>query len=225
MALGAGNVGNGLARRHAARGHDVCLAFSRNRGKLKAGARAVGARPAEPQEAVAAAEAVVLATPWTVTEAALQSPGDLSGKLLWDCTNPLKPEMSGLVIGTETCGGELVAAWAGSGARVVKAIPPFAEQMAREGPLILEDGRSPSVFVCGDDSPARSTVVTLVRDIGAEPIEAGVAAQRPVHRTRRDAAGAPRLSARHGYVDRPFSIARLSSGGGLAIAFRNPPGA
>jgi 8-hydroxy-5-deazaflavin:NADPH oxidoreductase len=206
VALGAGNVGNGLARRHAARGHDVCLAFSRNRGKLKAGARAVGARPAEPQEAVAAAEAVVLATPWTVTEAALQSPGDLSRKLLWDCTNPLKPEMSGLVIGTETCGGELVAAWAGSGARVVKAIPPFAEQMAREGPLILEDGRSPSVFVCGDDSPARSTVITLVRDIGAEPIEAGVAAQRPVHRTRRDAAGAPRLSARHGYVDRPFLL-------------------
>lgn len=106
-------------------------------------------------------------------EAALQSAGDLSGKLLWDCTNPLKPDMSGLIIGTETSGGELVAAWAGSGARVVKAIPPFAEQMAREGPLILEDGRSPSVFVCGDDSQARGTVATLVRDIGAEPIEAG----------------------------------------------------
>lgn len=70
VALGAGNFGSGLARCHAARGHDVCLAFSRNRGKLKAVARAVGARPAEPQEAVAAAEAVVLATPWTVTEAA-----------------------------------------------------------------------------------------------------------------------------------------------------------
>lgn len=171
--LGAGNVGSALARRHAARGHDVSLAFSRDRGKLKAVARAVGARPAEPQDAVAAAEVVVLATSWTVTEAALQSAGDLSGKLLWDCTNPLKPDMSGLIIGTETSGGELVAAWAGSGARVVKAIPPFAEQMAREGPLILEDGRSPSVFVCGDDSQARSTVATLVRDIGAEPVEAG----------------------------------------------------
>lgn len=64
-----------------------------------------------------------MATPWAVTEVALQSVGDLSGKLLWDCTNPLKPDMSGLVRGTETSGGERVAIWAGRGVRVVKATP------------------------------------------------------------------------------------------------------
>jgi hypothetical protein len=134
--LGAGNVGSALARRLVVRGHDVTLAFSRERGKLETVARAVGARPAEPRDAVAAAEVVILATPWAVTEAALQSAGDLSGKLLWDCTNPLKRDMSGLMLGTETSGGEQVAAWAGSTARVVKAIPPFAQQMSREEPRI-----------------------------------------------------------------------------------------
>jgi predicted dinucleotide-binding enzyme len=171
--ISAGNVGSALARRLAAHGHDVTLAFSRDRAKLEAVARAVGARSAEPREAAATAEIVVLATPWAVTEAALQSAGDLSGKLVWDCTNPLKPDMSGLVLGTETSGGEQVAAWAGSRARVVKAIPPFAEQMSREGQILLEGGRSPNVFVCGDDPQARKTVAALVRDIGAEPALAG----------------------------------------------------
>ena len=39
--LGAGNVGSAFARRLAARGHDVTLAFSRDRRKLEATARAV----------------------------------------------------------------------------------------------------------------------------------------------------------------------------------------
>lgn len=179
--LGAGNLGSALARRLTAGGRHVTLAFSRDRGKLEAVARAVGARAAEPREAVAAAEIVVLATPWAATKAALQS-ADVSGKLVWDCTNPLKPDISGLVLGTNTSGGEQVAAWAGSGARVVKAIPPFAEQIAREGPLMPEDRLSPSVFVCGDDPQACNTVAALVRAIGAEPIMAGQRCPDGCHR-------------------------------------------
>lgn len=171
--LGAGKLGSALGRRLGAGGHHVTLAFSRDRSKLEAVALSIGAHAAEPQEAVAAAEIVVLATPWAVTEAALKSSGDLSGKVLWDCTNPLKLDLSGLMLGTDTSGGEQAAIWAGSGARVVKAIPPFAEQIAREGPLVPEDARSPSVFVCGDDRQACNTVATLVRGIGAEPIMAG----------------------------------------------------
>jgi predicted dinucleotide-binding enzyme len=45
--------------------------------------------------------------------------------------------------------------------------------MSREEPRIVEDGRSPSVFVCGDDPQARNTVAALVRGIGAEPTVAG----------------------------------------------------
>jgi predicted dinucleotide-binding enzyme len=45
--------------------------------------------------------------------------------------------------------------------------------LARKGPLISQDGRSPSVFVCSDYPLARNAVAALVRDIGAEPVMAG----------------------------------------------------
>src|SRR5438045_3836885 len=70
-------------------------------------------------EAAAFGETVVLATPWSGTHDAIQSAGDLSEKILFDCTNPLKPQLAGLELGTTTSGGEMVARWA-AGARVVK---------------------------------------------------------------------------------------------------------
>ena len=77
------------------------------------------------------AEVVVLAVLWGAAEAAVVAAGDLSGKAVWDCTNPLLPDLAGLALGT-TDGGEQVARWA-PGARVVKAVPPFAELMAAGG--------------------------------------------------------------------------------------------
>lgn len=68
--LGAGNVGGALARRLAACGHSVALAFARagqaNRGRPRRRGR--GRRT---EAAVAGAELVILATPWAATEAAL----------------------------------------------------------------------------------------------------------------------------------------------------------
>jgi predicted dinucleotide-binding enzyme len=100
----------------------------------------------------------------------LRQAGDLSGRIVWDCTNPLKPDLSDLVIGTATSGGETIARWA-SGSRVVKAIPPFADHLmdgeARIG------GHSVAVFMCGDDSNACSVVARLVADLGADPVNVG----------------------------------------------------
>jgi 8-hydroxy-5-deazaflavin:NADPH oxidoreductase len=78
--------------------------------------------------------------------------------------------MSGLLVGTTTSGGEEVARLA-PWAKVVKAIPPFAEVL--HSPSMLIDGDRASVFVCGDDSEARSVVAKLVYEIGAEPVNAG----------------------------------------------------
>ena len=49
----------------------------------------------------------------------MRQAGDLGGKIVFDCTNPLAPQLSGLTHGHDTSGGEQVAAWA-PGARVVK---------------------------------------------------------------------------------------------------------
>jgi predicted dinucleotide-binding enzyme len=87
---------------------------------------------------------------------------------MWDCTNPLKPDFSGLVIGTDTSFGETVAHWA-TGARVVKAIPPFAEHLMAGDARI--DGHPVAVFVCGDDPAAPHH--RGAAGLGAEPVEAG----------------------------------------------------
>ena len=165
--IGAGNVGTGLAKRLLRSGHSVLLSFSKDRAALADTAQALGARSGKPSEAVAFADVVVLATPWLASAEALAQVGNVTNKkILWDCTNALKPDLSGLLIGTTTSGGEEVAKLA-PWAHVVKAIPPFAEQLHAEG------GLAGSVFVCGDDANARQAVMQLVQDIGAVPVDAG----------------------------------------------------
>jgi len=171
--IGAGEVGRTVGRRLVAKGHSVSLTFSHNRAKLEATAHAIGATACQPAELGRFADVLVLTTPWGAAREALRAVGDLAGKLVWDCTNPLNADMSGLVIGTDRSAGEQIAEWAGPGAQVVKAIPPFADFMARDGSLALADGRAPGVFVCGDDARARKTIAALVSDIGADPVDAG----------------------------------------------------
>jgi predicted dinucleotide-binding enzyme len=171
--IGAGNVGTGLGRHLAAKGHDIVVSFSRTQDALQKAAETIGggARPGTPGDAAAHGEVVILATPWAVTlEAVRGIAGALVGKVLWDTTNPLKPDMSGLALGTDTSAGEEVAK-AAPGARVVKAVAPFAEVL--HSPSNRIDGRLPGVFVCGDDAAARATVLRLVADIDADGIDAG----------------------------------------------------
>lgn len=169
--IGAGNVGTALAKHLVPNGHAVMLSFSLDMDKLKATSAALGATSGTVAEAVQFADVVVLATPWTaVPEALAQAGKDAPNRILWDCTNALKPDMSGLQVGTTTSGAEEVAKMA-PWATVVKAIPPFAELMHASNPLI--GGKRSSVFVCGDDSDARAVVARLVSDIQAEPVDAG----------------------------------------------------
>jgi predicted dinucleotide-binding enzyme len=117
--IGAGNVGTGLAKLLTSK-HEVMLSFSRDRTKLDAAAKSFGARAGEVAETAAFAEVIVLATPYTSNEGALKQAGTPeSGKIIWDCTNPFKPDFSGLLIGTTTSAGEQTATLA-PWARVVK---------------------------------------------------------------------------------------------------------
>ncbi|MBV9610838.1 MAG: NAD(P)-binding domain-containing protein [Acidobacteriaceae bacterium] len=169
--IGAGNVGTGLAKLLAARGHAVMLSFSKDHEKLRAAAEAIGARAGTPVEATRFGSVVVLATPWNATPDALKQAGNPGeSKIIWDCTNALKPDMSGLQVGTTTSGGEEVAKLA-PWARVVKAIPPFAEVLHSSSMIIA--GARPQVFVCGDDTEDRTVIGGLVNDIGCESIDAG----------------------------------------------------
>ncbi len=171
--VGAGNAGVGIGKRLATANHDIVVSFARSSEKLNAGAEAIGggARAGSPEDAAGHGEVVIIATPWAVTlDIARQLADTLAGKILWDTTNPITPDMSGLELGTNTSAGDAIANVVPA-ARVVKAIPPFAEVL--HSPSGLIDGHKPAVFVCGDDSDARNLVLRLVADLDADAVDAG----------------------------------------------------
>lgn len=171
--IGAGNVGTGLGKHLAAKGHDIVVSFARSQDKVEAAAEAIGggARAGSLQAAAVHGEVVIIATPWGVTlDAVREIAPALGNKIVWDTTNPLKADMSGLEIGTTTSAGEQIAN-AAPGAKVVKAVPPFAEVL--HSPSNSIGGHKPGVFVCGDDPDARQTVLGLIADIDADGVDAG----------------------------------------------------
>jgi predicted dinucleotide-binding enzyme/quinol monooxygenase YgiN len=171
--IGAGNVGVGIGKHLAANGHDVAVSFSRTADNVSAAADAIGggATAASPREAASHGDVVVIATPWAVTLDLVRELADaLAGKVVWDATNAPRSDMSGLELGTTTSGGEEIAK-AAPRAKVVKAVPPFADVLQSASTLI--EGRKPGVFVCGDDAEARATVLNLVADIDAAGVDAG----------------------------------------------------
>jgi predicted dinucleotide-binding enzyme len=170
--LGAGNVGGTLGRGWAVRGHDVFFGVRRPQdAQTQDLVRAIGskARVGTVAEAASFAEVVVLATPWQATEGAIREAGDLNGKSVIDCTNPLTPDFSGLTIGHTTSGLEQVARWA-RGAKVFKAFNQTG--FANMADPVLE-GRRAVMFVCGDDEAGKPVVLQLVRELGFEAIDAG----------------------------------------------------
>lgn|SRR5215831_4778174 len=170
--IGAGNVGGALGKEWAAKSHQVAFGVrSPNDAKVQTLATATGnrARVVNVKDAVAEAEVVVLATPWIAAESALKEAGDLRGKVVVDTTNPLKADLSGLVLGHLTSAGEQVAGWA-PGAKVVKAFNTI-------GAVHMADPRfgtrRASMFLCGDDTGAKAMVAQLAGDLGFEPVDCG----------------------------------------------------
>jgi 8-hydroxy-5-deazaflavin:NADPH oxidoreductase len=168
--IGGGNVGAALAKRLGAAGHQIMLSFNKDADELAATARRYGARSGTPSDAASFGEVVVLAAPWGVVELALRQAGSLHGKILWDCTNALTADYTGLEVGTTISGGEIVARLA-AGARVVKAIPPSAQLLLSDNPTV--DGKPVAALLCSDDAAAKAVVTSLVTALPAQAVDFG----------------------------------------------------
>lgn len=170
--IGAGNVGGTLGKRWSALGHEICFGVrDTTREKYQGLVTQTGGRARLATNAAAcdAADAVLLATPWSTTETALAECGAaLAGKVLIDSTNPLGADLR-LAIGHSDSGGEQVARWA-PGARVVKAFNTTGFNIMDE-PVLA--GRHTVMFIAGDDPAAKSVVADLASAIGFEAIDAG----------------------------------------------------
>jgi len=170
--IGIGRVGRALAQGLGGKGHAVTLGTRDTASEeTKAFAATVGATVASPVEAAAGAEVVILALPWEAAEGAIRALGDLSGKVVIDCMNPLGmvDGALGLTLGHTTSGGEMVAGWLPQ-ARVVKTLNQVgAGIMARNAHLT----HRPVQFVAGDDSGAKGVAMELLGDLGFEALDAG----------------------------------------------------
>lgn len=170
--IGAGNVGGALGKLWASKAHEIVFGVRNPHDlKLQELIKAAGgkARAASVKDAASFGEVVVLATPWPATEEAIKSAGTLAGKILIDCINPLASDLSGLVIGTNNSAAEEVARWA-RGAKVVKAFNTIGAANF-ENPRFGSENAS--MFICGDDAAAKSTVAKLAAELGFDVVDTG----------------------------------------------------
>jgi hypothetical protein len=200
--IGSGNVGGTLGSRWAQAGHEVAFSSREPQSeKMKELVAKAGptARAATPDAAAQTSDVVVLSIPWNAAKEAIESLGDISGKVIIDAINPLLPDLSGLQLGTTTSAAEQVAAWAPR-ARVVKCFNSVGFNIMANPAFGAEKA---VMFYCGDDASAKQTVKQLTEELGFDAVDAG-----PLRQAR---------------VLEPFAMLWISlafGGHGREIAFR-----
>jgi len=177
---GTGDQGRGLARRYALAGHPVLLG-SRARERAESAAAELlttlpgGAdvRGGTNAEAAAAAEVVVAAVPYEGHAALLADlAGELAGKIVVDCVNPL---------GFDARGAYALEVPEGSAAEQAAVLLPDSRVVAAfhhvSAVLLLDpavDAVDTDVLVLGDDREATDLVQGLVDEVkGMRGIYAG----------------------------------------------------
>lgn len=166
--IGSGNMGSALAAQISKAGHALVIT-GRNADKAKELARTTGA-VFKDNAAADGADVVVVATAYPDAVAALQSAGDLKGKVIVDVTNPLTADYMGLTIGHSTSASEEIQK-AFPGAKVVKAFNTVFAQVIAGGPELAE--ATVPVYFAGDDAAAKESVKSLIQSMGFAPVDAG----------------------------------------------------
>ena len=167
--IGAGNIGQAVARHAVAAGHDVIISNRRGGESLAAAAASVGATPGSVAEA-AAGVIVLLAVPWAAVPAALEGL-TCNGQVLVDATNafisfqPMEIEDFG-----DGSSSERVASLA-PGAHVVKAFNTLYARMIAADPVHAE-GRQ-LVFYAGDDAGAKARFAEVIEGFGFATLDVG----------------------------------------------------
>lgn len=170
--LGTGAVGSALGQRLSAQGYPVTYGSrSPEVPRVQSVLASCGpsAKATTPPRAIEDAEVVILAVPWQAARAVLSEVGPLAGRVLIDCTNPLRADLSGIEIGHVSSAAEQIAQWSPQ-ARVVKAFNTASVKVMRNPQF---DGFRATMFYCGDDPQAKGVTSQLIADVGFEPVDAG----------------------------------------------------
>lgn len=172
--IGAGAIGQAIARALAGAGLDAVIANSRGPASLAALEDALGPhiRAATAQEA-AQADLVFLAVNWSKIPAAVRDLGPWAGRIVVDANNPIEaPAFQPADLGGRTS-SEIVADLL-PGARVVKAFGHLLPALLAGDPA-AEGGRR-VLFMAGDDARAKADVAGLIGRLGFFGIDLGTLA-------------------------------------------------
>lgn len=171
--IGSGNVGGNLGARLAASGFTVRFGVRPGGDAAEAIARSGGRAEAVTIEAaVADADVVFFAVPAKAALDAVQSAGDLKGKIVVDCNNPVGWSSDGPVLAAPPEGSlaQAIAA-AAPGARVLKAFNGFGAEIHLDPKL--KGGVAADVLIAGDDAGAKAALADLAERAGFVPLDAG----------------------------------------------------
>lgn len=158
--IGLGNMGKGLARRLAGK-TDLILA-SHDGAAVEAFAAGLGGvKAASVEEAIAAADIVVIAVPYAGVLELAASPA-LKGKVVVDISNPVNAEFNGLLLGHTTSGAEQIQ----QAARDSKVVKAFNTIFAGVFDAPVAATAEVPVFLAGNDEAAVDAVADLVGKAG-----------------------------------------------------------
>ena len=168
--IGAGNMGRALAKQLSGAGHKITVTARDLDKARQLASEFPRTAAADAASAVGADSVVIIATGYNDAVPALQSLGDLAGKIVIDITNPLTADYMNLTIGHSTSAAEQIAA-ALPGALVVKAFNTVFAQVLAEGPQLA--GKQVPVFYASDSERAGQTARSLIESTGFTAIDAG----------------------------------------------------
>jgi predicted dinucleotide-binding enzyme len=165
--IGSGGMATAITGRIAKAGHTVEV-VSRDPAKARALADKLAAGATTGTYGAApAGDIIILAVPYTSAAAVVTDFRDaLDGKVIIDITNPVTPDMSGLVTPHGSSGAQEIARRAPAGAHVVKAFNTiFGHVLAKGGRL--------DAFIAADDPEAKARVSTFIESLGLRPLDVG----------------------------------------------------
>lgn len=169
--IGAGEIGQRLARHFLSIGNEVILCNSRDPDTLRETIASLGEGASAGTLAdVSKQEIVVLAVWWDVIPSVMKKISDWNGRILIDATNMLTVTEQGTrhVNLENITGSEYVASLA-KGARVVKAFNHLFGQFM-DGSV---EGGNRVLFYAGDDIAAKKTLKPMFEAMGFYPVDLG----------------------------------------------------
>jgi len=193
--IGSGNVGGTLTRRLRGLGHDVTVANSRGPESLAELAGQTGATAGTVETATQGADLVVIAMP--VAAVPRLKAEAFRGKVVVDANN-YYPQRDGDI--AEIADMALTSSrWTAErlpGARVVKAFNTILARHLGEYGRPEGDPNRIALPVAADDYQAKQTVMSIVDELGFDPVDAGTLDESwrqqpntPVYTTDRDIDG------------------------------------